>query len=379
MRRFWQFPSRREGEADVGLYRRGKTWWMNFMATGKQICESTFTSNKTLARKILDKRKGEIAEGRFSGLLKSHPPTLKDYISKYLESRTDLHPNTRTRYGGSKRFLEEFFAAARLPDITDARIEDYKTARLRGGMGPGPGPAGVNRDLALLRLVLKQARRERYIAQNPLDNRDHFLDERKGKVQARPFTIDEEQRLLAVAKGYLRPLILLLLDTGLRPNAEALALRWKDFDFVREMISVISSKTPAGLRTVPMTSRLKEELLRWKKLTGPQNSQFVFFYPQDSSKHLLHVRKSWAHALKDANVAKRRLYDCRSTFCSRMYAAGIQPVLIELLMGHAGGLVHAYAKADDDFKRDAAAKLEAFITSKIPAESTSTASSSWVN
>ena len=73
-------------------------------------------------------------------------------------------------------------------------------------------------------------------------------------------------------------------------------------------------------------------------------------------------------------------YDCRSTFCSRMYAAGIQPVLIELLMGHAGsGLIHTYAKADDDFKRDAAAKLEAFITSKTPAENTSTTSTTWVN
>jgi hypothetical protein len=52
-------------------------------------------------------------------------------------------------------------------------------------------------------------------------------------------------------------------------------------------------------------------------------------------------------------------------------------------MDHAGsGLIHIYAKADDDFKRDAAAKLEAFITSKIPAENTSTASTSsatWVN
>ena len=54
-----------------------------------------------------------------------------------------------------------------------------------------------------------------------------------------------------------------------------------------------------------------------------------------------------------------------------MYAVGIQPVLIELLMGHSGGgLVHTYAKADDDFKRDAAAKLEAFIASKISSEST---------
>ena len=358
------------------LYPRGKIWWMGYVVNGDQRCESTGTTNKRLAQKILNVRVAEIVEGRFPGLLKSNAPTLKHYISQYLESRTDLHPHTRTRYGVSRRSLEHFFATARLPDITGPRIQDYKNARLR----EGTGPVGINRDLSLLRLVLKQAKRERYIAQNTLDNREHFLDERKQRLQARPFTLDEEQRLLSVAQGYLRPLILLLLDTGLRPNAEALALKWRDVDFDRGMVTVISSKTPAGLRTVPMTNRLKEELLRWKKLTGPQNSQFVFFYPKDPLKHLLHVRKSWAHALKDAKVTNRRLYDCRATYCSRMYAAGIQPILIELLMGHAGsGLVHTYAKADDDFKRDAAAKLEAFILSKGSAENTSATTSSWVN
>jgi hypothetical protein len=74
-----------------------------------------------------------------------------------------------------------------------------------------------------------------------------------------------------------------------------------------------------------------------------------------------------------------KLIDCRSTFCSRMYAAGIQPVLIELLMGHAGNsLVHTYAKADDDFKRDAAAKLEAFIASKNAVRDT-LKTPAWVN
>jgi integrase len=336
----------------MGLYRRkwrnrdGKfitspPWWMSLMIDGHQHCESTHTSNKRVAKKILAIRLAEIAEGRFPGLLKSHAPTLKDYISKYLESRTDLHPNTRTRYAVSRRSLEDFFAGTRLPDITNARIEEYKTARTRGGTGP----AGVNRDLSLLRQVLKQAKRDRYIAQNPVGDREHFLDERKERLQAKPFTIEEEQRLLAVAKGYLRPLLILLLDTGLRPNAEALPLKWRDVDFERGMISVIASKTPAGLRTVPMTTRLKAELLRWKKLTG-SNSEFVFFHPRNPAKHLLHVPKTWARAVKDAKVEKRRLYDCRSTFCSRMYAAGIQPVLIELLMGHAGsGLIHTYAKA----------------------------------
>jgi integrase len=369
----------------MGLYRRkwrnsdGKLitsppWWMAYMVGGKQHCESTHTTNKRVAQKILDIRRAEIAEGRFSSLLKSHPPMLKDYLSKYFDSRMDLHPNTRTRYAVSRRALERVFGGMRLPDITDARIEEYKADRRKGRTGP----AGVNRDLSLLRQVLQQAKKQRYIAQNPLGDREHFLDERKERLQAKPFTIEEEQRLLAVAKGYLRPLLILLLDSGLRPNAEALPLKWSDVDFERGMITVIASKTPAGLRTVPMTTRLKAELLSWRKLTG--NSEFVFFHPRNPAKHLLHVPKTWARALKEAKVVKRRLYDCRSTFCSRMYAAGIQPVLIELLMGHAGsGLIHTYAKADDDFKRDAAAKLEAFISSKNPYRNTPTTANIWVN
>lgn len=344
------------------------------MIDGRQHFESTGTSNKRLARKILDVRRDHVIEGRVPGLLKSHAPTLRDYLAQYLDSRTDLHPNTLKRYGRSMAALNRFFDETRLPDVTDSRIEDYKAKRIRGGTGP----TGINRDLVLLRLALRQARKARFIAQNPLSDREHFLDERNGRVQARPFTIEEEQRLLAVAKGYLRPLLVLLLDTGLRPN-EALSLKWRDVDLMQELIRVVASKTRAGLRTVPMTTRLKTELLRWKNLTASA-SEYVFFYPRDPAKHLQHVPKTWTRVLRDANVPKRRLYDCRSTFCSRMYAAGIAPILIEILMGHAGnGLVHLYAKADDDFKRDAAAKLEAFITSKTPTEEIVAISTRYLN
>jgi integrase len=366
----------------VGLYRRkyrredgtivqARIWWMRLNGH----CESTHTENKRLAAKLLAIRKAQLLEGRIPTLLKSTTPTLKAYLAQYLESRSDIHPNTLARYKRSQTAIERFFGTARISDVTDARIEEYKAARLRGGSGP----TGINRDLSLLRLALKQARRERYIAQSPLEDREHFMDERKQRVQARPFTIEEEQRLLSAAQGYMKPLLVLLLDTGLRPNAEALPLKWKNIDFDRGMIIVIASKTVAGLRTIPMTDRLKRELLRWKRLTG-SSSEYVFFYPRNPAKHLLHVPKTWKRLLKDANVSPRRLYDCRSTFCSRAYAAGIAPVLIEMLMGHAGnGLVHLYAKADDDFKRDAAAKLEAFITPKKPAEPTPLNLTRWVN
>ena len=366
---------RREWKDKHGKSHRLKTWWMSYTVPGiGQKCESTGTANKVRAQQRLDIRLAAIHEGRFSGLLKSHPPTLKTYLAEYLESRTDLHPNTRIRYGVSIRSLQSFFASTKLPDVTDGRIQDYTAARLRGSTGP----TGINRDLSLLRLVLKQARRDRYIAQNPLDSSDFYLNEKAARIQARPFTLDEEQRLLAVATGYLHPLLMLLLDTGLRPNAEALTLKWKDIDFESGMIGVVSSKTRAGLRSVPMTARLRSELQRWKKLTG-RSSDFVFFHPRNPANHLLHIPKTWATALKDAKIAKRRLYDCRSTFCSRMYAAGVQPVVIESLMGHTSGLVHRYAKLDDDARRSAAERLEGFITSKLSNQHIPDAAAKWVN
>ena len=75
------------------------------MIDGRQKCESTGTSNKRLAQKILDKRKGEIAEGRFS-LPKSNPPTLKQWADQFLESIA--HLNTKRVYGSCIRVLLGF-------------------------------------------------------------------------------------------------------------------------------------------------------------------------------------------------------------------------------------------------------------------------------
>lgn len=342
-----------------------------------QRCESTGTSNKRLARKILDTKRAEIVEGRYVNLIKSQAPNLKDFCRQYIESRTDLSPNTRKRYECSERNLVKFFGDSPLSDITETRIEAYKQSQL----GVGVKAAGVNRNLSLLRLVLKKARRERYIAQNPLNDSELFMNERIERLQAKPFTLEEEQKLLAVAKGCLRPLILLLVDAGLRVGKEALPLRWSDLNLEGEnpVVYVRASKTPAGVRTIPLTARLKAELLRWRKLTGPAVSTFVFFYPNDPAKHLRAVRKTWARALKDAGVSPRRIYDLRSTFSSRLNAAGVPEVFVEQLLGHAGGLAQTYAKASDEYRRAAIDKLEAFILANTQDEKTMAAPTTWVN
>ncbi len=68
--------------------------------------------------------------------------------------------------------------------------------------------------------------------------------------------------------------------------------------------------------------------------------------------------------MKDAGISYRRIYDLRATFSSRMNAAGVPEVFAEQLLGHAGGLSQTYAKAIDDFRRQAIKKLEDFVQSQ---------------
>ena len=89
--------------------------------------------------------------------------------------------------------LRDFFEESRLSNISVSRIEEYKQVRL----ADGAGPATINRNLAVLRRMLKLAYRRRLIAQNPFDEVE-FLNERQQRRQPHVLTFEEETRLLAV-------------------------------------------------------------------------------------------------------------------------------------------------------------------------------------
>jgi integrase len=178
-------------------------------------------------------------------------------------------------------------------------------------------------------------------------------------------TLEEEQKLLSVAKGYLRPLIMLLVDTGLRVGKEALSLRWDALDLESEnpVVRVRSSKTSSGIRIIPLTGRLKAKLSRWRRLTE-SFSEFVFFYPRNPAKYLLQVPKTWKRALKEARVERRRIYDLRSTFATRLNAAGVPQVFIDQLMGHAGGRKRTRRRAMNSGQQSTNWKGSSFQSSK---------------
>jgi integrase len=281
---------------------------MAYYVGAKQHCDSTLTTNKQLAQKVLNLRIAEIIEGRFQ-LPKSNAPCLERFSKDFLASIR--HPNTKKRYTTSIGNLQAHFGDTRLCHINPEGIDEFKEARLADKVRA----ATVNRDLAVLRRMLKIAERRRLITSNPFREVE-MLEERKERRQPHILTIKEEDQLLAVATDLIRVLAILILDTGLRSGREALALKWEDIDFVNESIRIRESKTVAGIRNVPMSNRCKAELLNWRKKLGPEFSPYVFANPRRPATHLKNVRRAWPNALKAAGLPYFWIYDLRAGFVS---------------------------------------------------------------
>jgi integrase len=334
------------------LYKRrgSRNWMMAVNVGGRQHCKSTHTSNKRLADQMLSRWETEVFEGRFH-LPKSAPPPFAEWADDFLKKVA--HPNTRKRYGSSVGKLKVAFPGLRISEISAERIEEYKDARSHEGVEP----ATINHDLRILRRILRLAERKRLIPRNPFLEVD-FLKQRNLRVP-HIVTFEEEETILSVAPPFLRALIILILETGMRSHREALALTWDVINFGNDSIRVRESKTRAGVRSIPLTARCKTELLRWREMLGPEFSPFVFPNLRAPAKPRSDIRHSWKKNLKEAGLEYFWIYNLRHTFASRLSAAGVSDLFVAQMIGHSSpGILQKYSKAIDEYRRDAVRKLE---------------------
>lgn len=148
-------------------------------------------------------------------------------------------------------------------------------------------------------------------------------------------------------------------ETGMR-TGEMLGLRWEEIDLLQNLLRVVKSKSRAGIRSVPLSELCKTELLRWRKLVGPEYSDFVFPNFSNRRHPLQGGRKAWASTLKKAGIPFFPIYNLRHTFASRMTAAGVSPLTIAQMLGHnSTQIVPRYAQVLDQNRFDAMKKLEA--------------------
>jgi integrase len=299
---------------------------------------------------LLSKRKAELRAGRIAAR-PSEIPTVNELLDSYIAQIEN--PATQKRYKLSQAVLASVCGDCPITEVDAFTFDRVKDLRRKEGVTP----AGVSRDLALYRAAFNFAVERRLLTYSPL-NGVKLFNEAKYRKSPRTISFVEEQRILMCCDLRLRTIVATLLDTGMRIGIEALTLKWSDVDFDEATIGVVQSKTTAGLRTLPMTSFVRSELLKWRAATNGI-SEYVFFNPQQPSVHIRSVKTAWHNTLKLAGVPPFPIYQCRHTFATRLAASGVSDTIIDQLLGHSRrDVLRFYTGRVLEYLRDAIARLD---------------------
>jgi integrase len=231
--------------------------------------------------------------------------------------------------------LNREFGRRRLTDISLDDVQAYADELLAAGAKPST----VRNAIVPVRVIYRWRRRD--VPVNPADGIE-LPAVRASRVRIASPT--EAVLLLAALRESDRSLWATAIYAGLR-RGELMALRWSDVDLDLGVIAVsrawdpkerqiVSPKSAAGTRRVPIASALRAHLAPAQLSFVTEPDRFVFGLgdaPFAASSTVERARRAW----RRAGLSPIRLHDCRHTFASLMIAAGVNAKALSTFMGHA--------------------------------------------
>lgn len=312
----------------MGLYRRGKYWWMSYQSEatgGRQIYKPLKTINKREAERRYRSLCTEIERGTFK---LSAPRRMQfDKLCKmFLEKHAAFKRSGWRDEMTIRRHLLPWFKDLRLSAIDQKMITDYKAQRANAVK-----PATVNRELALLKTLFSKAIAWGMADRNPVKQVELFDEDNQIE---RVLTEDEEARLLDDCVGrfaYLRSFIILALNTGMR-RGELLTLKWGNVNLPFGQIVVEATNAKAKRRRmIPINSKVREIV---ENLRSNTSSQYVLSKSTGKPYSKWTVDKHFRDLCNRVGTTGLRIHDLRHTFASRLSAKGVDIVTIKDLLGH---------------------------------------------
>lgn len=178
----------------------------------------------------------------------------------------------------------------------------------------------------------------------------------KGLFRPRYMTASEQARIEERAPAYLRNVIRIIRETGLRVYKELASMKKEQVDLANKMVFIADSKTPTGVAEVPLTDIALEAFRSQMELDGPG----TWLFPSASNRtgHQTEFKKAWERTLRVARVPYFRLYDLRSTFATRLSAGGVADEWVTQLLRQSDAKVFKkYSQMKLQMKRGALMKL----------------------
>lgn len=229
------------------------------------------------------------------------PMKFKELVNKVYQSKRNVNPH-----------LLEYFGEKRLNQVTSLMIEEYKSFRLKSISN-----ASVNRELSAIKHSFNQAVLWGLASKNPCKG----IKMLKETPKDRWLSYSEEELILSKSPEWLRPIILVDINTGLRLS-EILNLTWDCIDLERRTLTVTKSKN-GEVRVVPLNSQTFEVLNSMRGSIGK-----VFDLGPS------YVSHTFRRVCREVGLKDVVFHSLRHTFATRLSQLNINVFAIQKLMGH---------------------------------------------
>lgn len=330
-----------------GLILRGGIWHMRFTVKGQTVAESTHTSIRRDAERILAKRRAELVEQVV--LAGKKPIRLYDSISKFLESREHLpsHQGCSIHIGYFKDIPNHF-----LDRVTDQELQDVLTNKRREGYAESTLKVSVSYFNAMLK----------YIGDMGYTVRKKMSPIKHESKRLRWLTKEEYQRLLDALDPQLGlddkqkaqkqeniDLVQLLYQTGCR-RSEITTMRWSQVDFDKGTVFVKRLKDSLD-GTLYMTAVMRQVLTRRRAL---EKGEYVFSSKVASKNEGRWFRDAVKRAKLSLDHGKIVVHTLRHTRAVHLLQAGLNLVDLQKFLGHKeieSTMVYAHVIEDDVMKK----------------------------
>jgi integrase len=336
-------------------YLKRSTWWISYYVNGEQQRESSKSSNRADATRLLRQKIGEIAQGKAVGNA-VNKTTFDDLAQMIIDDYTASKRSSTERVGIAMNNLREYYGGqTRAAKITSDRVTAYVTHRQKQGMAN----ATICNELANLKRAFNLALDAGKVAIVPKIKKPHVDNARSGF-----FEYEEYQAVLKELPDYLKPMIQLAYASGWRVQSELLTRKWLHVDFKNGWLRLDPGESKNDeARNFPLSAELLALLQRQRAWVSERERAYhkiiptVFCMP-DGKPIGLGYRYAWKQAFARAGYPDKVMHDFRRTAVRNLERAGVSRSVAMKFTGHKTESVYKrYAIVSESDLREGAVKL----------------------
>ncbi len=343
----------------TGERKTAATWWVQYSVRGKRFRESSGSSNRADAVKLLKRRIGDASQGRTIGP-QAEKTRFKQLTQMLIDDYRANGRRSLKRIRASVGHLLAFFGDEFAMDITGDRIASYIVYR----QDEKAAAATINRELAALKRAFRLGEKVGKVIQRPEVSMLREDNRRKGFFEA-----EEYRAVLEQLPEELKPVIETAYITGWRIASEILTRQRHHVNLEAGWLRLEPGETKNGEgRNFPLTPDLREVLARQIEKTREVEQATGRILPwlfHRNGSPIKDFRGAWASACERAGVAKRIPHDFRRTAVRNLERAGVPRSAAMAMVGHrTESIYRRYAIADEVMLKEGAIKLAAFHASE---------------